>query len=519
MIRFGVRARSIGPVLLAIGFGIAVGSSPEAFGAGVERSVLLSPAEVAASIPGANFVRVSAALLGSGGSVAIPVQWDELAFPDILVRDELWVIHPGEPVRTLVPYDWVPPGSPEEERREAIHPIGVDPTGSVLVKVTTTSTHGLWWFDRDGAAREVVRAGDLLGEPDGAWVKWVSTYPDMAPDGSFLAIVDLEGPEVGTLNSRGLWMGGPEGTIERIARDGDVVPGLAYEAFFNQMPSAILPNASGEMALVGLTRRLGESDALLWRRSAEGVWQVVAQAGDPTPGRPPPSFYGDFFPSSIGATGQILFTAREDPFTSGLFRTELDGSITKLLYSGDPAPGLPEGTTFRWVGGSMNASGEIVVNARIAGPGITTANDETVWRLLRNGSLRLLFRENHPFGDDGRTIYNLGTASIHAHGDVLLEAWTSPNLGWTILVAPANGPVIEVAAGGSGTELETDGLRREALAVWVARMNDRREITFVASFAGSGHEPVVARLPEPAGLGTLATAALAWLRRNRGSRA
>ena len=67
-----------------------------------------------------------------------------------------------------------------------------------------------------------------------------------------------------------------------------------------------------------------------------------------------------------------------------------------LVKVGDPAPGLPAGTTFFSLGApSINANGEVAFVAAIAGPGVSASNNSTLWSGAA-GQLQLVAREGSP---------------------------------------------------------------------------------------------------------------------------
>jgi hypothetical protein len=74
--------------------------------------------------------------------------------------------------------------------------------------------------------------------------------------------------------------------------------------------------------------------------------------------------------------------------------------VTPIALSGDPAPGLPGLTFARLAQARIIDSGEIAFWARLAGNGITDANDGSLWS-DRSGALALSYREDGPAPFDG----------------------------------------------------------------------------------------------------------------------
>jgi hypothetical protein len=87
------------------------------------------------------------------------------------------------------------------------------------------------------------------------------------------------------------------------------------------------------------------------------------------------------------------FTAHAGP----AFRT--------VVLSGAAAPGLPAGTTFDFFSDPrLSSGGTVAFWADVAGPGITTANNGSVWS-ERTGSLAIAYREGDLSGEGPTTVW------------------------------------------------------------------------------------------------------------------
>jgi len=77
--------------------------------------------------------------------------------------------------------------------------------------------------------------------------------------------------------------------------------------------------------------------------------------------------------------------------TVGAGRAQVD--LKAFVQTGDPAPGTPPGTLFRFaVNPVINAAGEVAFRGFLTGPGVNSSNDEGIWGPDASGALSLLAR-------------------------------------------------------------------------------------------------------------------------------
>ena len=78
--------------------------------------------------------------------------------------------------------------------------------------------------------------------------------------------------------------------------------------------------------------------------------------------------------------------------------------LDSVALTGSQAPGMAAGVTFNYFGDlSLSASGDMVLYGRVAGPGITAANDAGIW-ILDGAGFNLMLREGDSVGVAGQTI-------------------------------------------------------------------------------------------------------------------
>ncbi len=136
----------------------------------------------------------------------------------------------------------------------------------------------------------------------------------------------MEGPGIDITNHYAMFVGGP-GDLQIVVREGDPAPGMPDGVTFLNFSNRPGQNTDGEILFFGVVQGPGITPA-----NATGVW-----AGP-----------------------------REAPLP--------------LIRNGDPAPGLPEGTTISLLDSANISDGHRVwYRAQFSGPGVTPESDEAFW--------------------------------------------------------------------------------------------------------------------------------------------
>ncbi|MCI0362661.1 MAG: hypothetical protein L0Y44_06340 [Phycisphaerales bacterium] len=245
--------------------------------------------------------------------------------------------------------------------------------------VDATNRNGLW-MEQDGGLALVARSGTQApGTPSGVLFNGFATdyipFPPSAAGGRLAFMAELVGPGVSFGNNSGIWKQADSG-LQLVARDGDQAAGfpngVAYGAVlgladFNEQHHLLI---GGQVFGPGIT---AANDEVLWS-DRSGSLQVIAQDGQPAPG-------------------------------------------TNGLVFGEGQLGAAYGPFPKFV---MTSASELVVEANLAGPGVTAFNDEAIY-LEQDGQLTLLLREGDPvpgmpgvtFGGDGVTlsVFSLAAAA------------------------------------------------------------------------------------------------------------
>jgi len=231
---------------------------------------------------------------------------------------------------------------------------------------------------------------------------------------------ELAGPGV-TFDTRvGVWIAGPKG-VTFVLRGGDTPPGFPPGFMFVTSDGVTSPrlNDAGEVVLradlvgPGITSANNNS---LWRFQGNTL-QMIMREGDPAPGA------GFNFPSSttydIDNRGTIYFQA------NGIWSVAA-GSISPVAVAlpGQQAPGLDTGVTLGSVGlGLVAPDGTLVVRVTLAGAGVNTTNDLSLWT-WKNGVATLIAREGDAATSPGTGLeWSLfSPAAVSANGRVVFAA-------------------------------------------------------------------------------------------------
>lgn len=276
----------------------------------------------------------------------------------------------------------------------------------------------------------------------------------------------LSGPGVSDGNDRGIWVG-EAGNLVLVAREGDNLPGtdldeqvqfrerdeylmnadgevvLEEDRFrrgvqFRELdtaPSVLLNlNDDGQVAFSGTIRGNGinaRNDSGIWAGTPDAI-QSVARTGDAATGAPAGVEYSELqtVPSVlllINRLGQVAYHARlrgpgvDDNSSRGLWAGS-PGNMVLVARGGDPAPGTPDGVYFDSqpiVGFVFNDAGTVAFQGRLAGPGVTPANELGIWA-GRPGAIELVVRQQSPApgGRENWQIIDLSTPVINEAGQL-----------------------------------------------------------------------------------------------------
>lgn len=173
---------------------------------------------------------------------------------------------------------------------------------------------------------------------------------------------------------QGIWL-----DDKLVARTGMAAPGAGTKVSFASLGAGLgaIVNDAGQVAFVGSLVGTGVTPA-----NDDGIWRdgtLVARTGDAAPGAPGGAVFSLLGSTSVrmDSAGRVVYFSFLQGGGTGLWR---DG--TPIAVAGNAAPGAGPGVTFASVNQlpSLNARGDLLYGARLAGPNVTGGNDQGLWR-------------------------------------------------------------------------------------------------------------------------------------------
>jgi hypothetical protein len=279
--------------------------------------------------------------------------------------------------------------------------------------VTANNDDGVW-ADRAGALGLIAREGNPA---PGTVSTNFSTIVSLAfNDVGQTAIVAALRLSSGVIppNNLGIWTE-RNGALNLVAREDDQAPGTPSGAKFGNFSSNFtVPrlNSSGQTVFIadlkpgfgGVVNNV--NDFGIWSDTS-GSLSLVARGGSQAPGVPAGANFASFFFQQtnkpvINEQGKIAFWGGLDYFSGGGGVTQqnyegiwsdVTGSLELITRTGNAAPGMPSGATFRDLNRPrLNDANQIAFAGAALGGGNTGANDGGIWS-DRNGTLELIYRE------------------------------------------------------------------------------------------------------------------------------
>jgi hypothetical protein len=240
------------------------------------------------------------------------------------------------------------------------------------------------------------------------------TNPSIAEDGTVLFRSNLAGPTITQANSRALFAGTLYDNLMMLVQWSDPAPGL---------PGLYLVNNAGAQGIA--QERIAPDGRTIWtsrltndaRNVATNVdtaifggfpgsFSLIAREGSPAPGTAG-AVYADF--SSLSTQFMAMNRNGSVLFYTGLVGGDVVGSTNNdAIYGGTIAAPtlavrrgatmLPGPVTAAAFSGQLQLdnNGRILYNLRLAGAGVTTANDESIWLYTPGSGNTLLLREGDP---------------------------------------------------------------------------------------------------------------------------
>ncbi|QDT68807.1 hypothetical protein MalM25_17320 [Planctomycetes bacterium MalM25] len=270
--------------------------------------------------------------------------------------------------------------------------------------------NGIWAQDTNGDLQLVVRAGDdAPGVSDGSKFSLLSSRPALSDDGRLTFQSTLAGSAITQSNASGIWSEDASGDIQLVARAGESAPGTPADfAAITEAPSV---NSQAQIAFIaGLsgTGVAAENNYGLWS-NRNGVVTLIAREGDPAPGLDGETFaeLSNSLPV-LGDGGELAFRALlagDGVGTTNNASLWKDSGAGPLLLAreGDEAEGVSDGASYLRFEDDLlvNAEGQAAFMAALKGAGVNSANNLGLWAEDTSGALHLVVRLGDSLDVDG----------------------------------------------------------------------------------------------------------------------
>ncbi|MEZ6191240.1 MAG: hypothetical protein R3C45_08110 [Phycisphaerales bacterium] len=198
---------------------------------------------------------------------------------------------------------------------------------------------------------------------------------------------------------------------EEASRQRGAGNGVVFTSFKNIYSLATL-NESGQSAFLAEITGPGidtTNNTGVWTGYTGALTKMV-QTSAPAPGTETDTVFATILSTPVlTPTGQTIIDALlagpsiNDTNDHGIWKADING-LTKVIRTGEPAPGLPAGVVFNTFGRPRsNASGDVAFLGGIEGPGVTDVLSDGNGFWSQGGGQLQFFARRRPAGDHRRT--------------------------------------------------------------------------------------------------------------------
>jgi hypothetical protein len=258
--------------------------------------------------------------------------------------------------------------------------------------------YGVYVAD-DAGVHFIARLGDPFpgGSPGDVFTRLLTPIPGPGDNG-YAALSEGGNDENGLLSI------GSGSALIPIARTGDPVPAIGPGV---QLGELLFPQHHDTKRVLVRTFLSGagvtdDNSYAICLASESGVEPIFRQ-GQMVPDEPPGDLSFAFAAFSSDLSGRVLLRAAlqgssvDSHNLYGLWLRHADGTLTKVMREGDPAPGTEQDTVFNGILGELpDGAGNAVFIATITGPAINTRNDRGLWRGSTHSNLWQVLRAGNP---------------------------------------------------------------------------------------------------------------------------
>lgn len=277
-------------------------------------------------------------------------------------------------------------------------PVRLGAGGHAAFAAERPGANGLFRRDPAGTLTTTTLVGQTAPGSGGRTYAAFNGY-QVAGDGRVAFTADLSGSG----SPRGLFLSDPAGgSPAAVAVVGQAAPagrGTYTDLAFEGGQPAV--NAAGQVGFKGTTS-VGDAALFRYTPGAGPATAVVLGSGDAAPGTGGQVF-ASFSPARINNAGRLGFMGEDFGIFYGFFTAQSAADATPVALAGQQAPGLAAGVALGSVDDPfdtmpesalrLNNAGGLAFWARLSGPGVTAANDTSLWYGTSQADLTLVARE------------------------------------------------------------------------------------------------------------------------------
>lgn len=260
---------------------------------------------------------------------------------------------------------------------------------------------GLWTGGPDGL-KLAVREGSHLDGSSQA-LEWSNLKGPALNDAGQVAFYAAPRGAIGEDSPEGIYVGTP-GDLGPVAQSGDPAVAAGVGFTFDRFYGPVALNSGGRTAFLASVRPQNVhtiSDLGLWSEGS-GELTLLARRGEAAPGALKGEVFATFGSPVLNKAGHVaLFAQLGGPDVNNSndssIGVERPSGLELVAREGGAAPGASAGVVFSGLqpfsNPSMNAVGQILFAARLAGDGVDSTNDLGLWATDLDGTQTLIARE------------------------------------------------------------------------------------------------------------------------------
>lgn len=223
-----------------------------------------------------------------------------------------------------------------------------------------------------------------------------------------------------TVTDGGIWYGTSAGTLAKLVRTGDPVPGAAGVSFLS--PSVLRLSDSDRMVfhstLAGSVT--SANDGAIFAGTSSADLQMIAREDQHAPGTESGATFTNLALPTLVSGDRIVFrgTVAGSSFDDGIWGGTSAADLSLIAREGDSVPGLESGLKIgSFVDGlNANSSGQTVFGVHLTGPGVVASNQQALVAHDPSGGLELLARSGDMIDINGTLRQLRGFALLTGEG-------------------------------------------------------------------------------------------------------